>query len=375
MYVVSHLLVAVVPVVGALFGTAILTPPARLLRDRGLPPLLATWIVFLIAISIGAGLAWWLVPSVGSEIGTLRGSLAHGLDQVRTWLTGAPLHLSTAQVDAFVGRIRAQASASSGVLLHGALAGALLALEFAASVLLTIVLTFFFVKDGGSLAAWLGGFAEPSRRDRMQGAATLAWQTFSAYVQGTAINGLVNGTLMGLGLAAIGVPLAVPIAVITFFGGFFPLVGGLVSGGVAVLVALATKGVSGALLVAALTVLIHHVEGYVVGPFVLGRKVNLHAVVIVLALSVGTVVGGVFGAFVAVPVVAISLALVEFYRGLPVEVVATTDQARSLPRARLAVVRWASNRRERDPAGDGVVPPSATEALEPGPQPKDDTER
>ena len=271
------------------------------------------------------------MPSVGSELGNLRGALVHGLDQVRAWLTGPPFHLSPTQVDAAVARIRAQASASNAVLLHGALAGALLALEIAASILLTIVLTFFFVKDGGSLATWLGGFAEPSRRDRMQGAAALAWQTFSAYVQGTAINGLVNGTLMGLGLTAIGVPLAVPIAVITFFGGFFPLVGGLISGGIAVLVALASTGIRGAILVLALTTLIHHVEGYVVGPFVLGRKVRLHAVVIVLALSVGTVVGGVFGAFVAVPVTAISLALIEFYRGLPIEIVATTDQGRSLP--------------------------------------------
>ena len=302
MYVVSHLLVAVVPLVGALFGAAILIPPASWLRDRGTPPLLATWIVFLVAFAIGAGLAWWLVPSVGSEIPDLRGTLVQGLDQVRTWLTGAPLHLSTAQVDAVVGRIRAQTSASGAILLHGAIAGALLVLEIVASCLLTIVLTFFFVKDGGSLAAWLGGFAEPSRRDRMQGAATLAWQTFTAYVQGTAINGLVNGTLMGLGLSLLGVPLAIPIAVITFFGGFFPLVGGIISGGVAVLVALSAKGIGGALQVIVLTILIHNVEGYIVGPFVLGRKVKLHAVVIVLALSVGTVVGGVFGAFIAVPV-------------------------------------------------------------------------
>jgi predicted PurR-regulated permease PerM len=370
-WVVAHMLVVVVPLVGALFGAAILSPPARWLRDRGLPPALATWLVFLFAFATIAVLAAWLIPAVGSQLGDLRGTLAHGLDQVRTWLTSGPLHFSSTQVDDLVNRIRAQATASGAVLLHGTIAGALLILEVAAAVLLTLVLTFFFVKDGVSLAGWLGAFAETSRRDRMEQAAALSWQIFTAYVQGTAINGAVNGLLMTAGLTLIGVPLALPIGVITFFGGFFPLVGAIVSGGVAVLVALVAKGTGGALLVLALTVLIHHMEGYIVGPFVLGRKVKLHAVVIILALSIGTVVGGVFGAAVAVPVTAIGLALVEFYRGLPVAVVSTTAEGRSLPLARLAVVRRVSNRRHRrsEPSVAEAVPEAEVE--EPGPQPEE----
>jgi predicted PurR-regulated permease PerM len=371
LYLVSHLLVAIIPVVGALFMTAILLPLARWLRARGLPALLATWIVFLLTVAALGGLAWWLIPAVGSEVGDLRGTLSHGLGQIRDWLTSGPLHLSRTQVDSLVKELQSQAGQGSSLILHGALSGLQLVAEVLAAILLTFVLTFFFVKDGESLAGWLGQFADPARRDRLKGAGSVAWQTFTAYVRGTAINGLIDGTLMGVGLFAIGIPLAVPIAVITFFGGFFPLVGGIVSGAIAILVALVSKGIAGALLVTGLAVLIHHLEGYIVGPFVLGRKVRLHAVVILLALSVGTIVGGIFGAFVAVPVTAITLALVEYYRGLPVEVVTSTAEARSLPQARLAVVKWVSGRRRRRESA-GVVPATEQEVTRPGPQPEGD---
>jgi hypothetical protein len=147
-------------------------------------------------------------------------------------------------------------------------------------------------------------------------------------------------------------------------------VGGIVSGVIAILVAMVSKGLTGALLATGLAILIHNLEGYIVGPFVLGRKVRLHAVVILLALSVGTIVGGIFGAFIAVPVTAIALALIEYYRGLPVQVVATTAEARSLPQARLAVVKWVSRRRHRGGEGEGVVRPTEEEVTEPGPQPE-----
>jgi putative heme transporter len=204
----------------------------------------------------------------------------------------------------------------------------------------------------------------------VRGAAHVAWGTFTAYVQGTAINGLINGVLMGVGLLIIGVPLALPIAVLTFLGGFFPLVGGIVSGVIAILVALVSEGFGGALLVLALAVLIHHVEGYLVGPIVLGRNVRLHAVVILLALAIGTTVGGIFGAFVAVPVIAVFLALVEFYGGLPVAVVSTTGAGIALPAKRLAVVRWVRNRRSRSRDHEPLAPPTDG-TIEPGPQPED----
>jgi predicted PurR-regulated permease PerM len=148
----------------------------------------------------------------------------------------------------------------------------------------------------------------------VQAIGTRAWTTLSGYVRGTAINGLVNGILMALGLVLLGVPLVPAIGVLTFFGGFFPIVGAFVSGAVAALVALVAKGPGTALLVVGLTVVIHHVEGYLVGPFVLGRALRLHPVVVLLALAAGGTVAGVLGAFIAVPVTAVTVAIVDELR-------------------------------------------------------------
>jgi predicted PurR-regulated permease PerM len=141
-----------------------------------------------------------------------------------------------------------------------------------------------------------------------------SWITLTGYVRGTAVNGLVNGALMSVGLLLLHVPLVPVIAVLTFFGGFFPIVGAFVSGAVAAAVALVANGPGTALLVVGLTIVVHHVEGYLVGPIVLGRAVRLHTIVVLLALAAGGEVAGVFGAFVAVPLTAVVVGIVDELR-------------------------------------------------------------
>src|SRR5262249_55212239 len=153
-----------------------------------------------------------------------------------------------------------------------------------------LVTTFFFVKDGerlfrGAIRVW-----GRRRSGDLLELGTLVWRTLSGYVRGTTINGIVNGVLMGLGLYLLGVPLSVPLGVLTFFGAYFPIVGAIASGAVAALVALAANGPVTALVVVGLTVLIHNLEGYLVGPLVLGRAVHLHPLVVVLAIAAGGVV-------------------------------------------------------------------------------------
>jgi predicted PurR-regulated permease PerM len=176
------------------------------------------------------------------------------------------------------------------------------------------VLTFFFVKDGGRITAWALDLVSESRANDARAIGRRAWEVLSGYIRGTAINGLVNATVLALGLWILGVPLVIPIALLTFVGSFVPLVGAIVSGALAAGVAIASRGVAAALIVVGLTVVIHHLEGYLVGPFVLGRAVRLHPVAVLLVLSVGTVLGGVVGAFLAVPTASVLLAVNEHYR-------------------------------------------------------------
>ncbi|MDQ1565566.1 MAG: hypothetical protein QOF96_446 [Actinomycetota bacterium] len=330
--VLSRVTVVVVPVIGALFVSAVLVPPARWLRRHGWPPLLATWGSFLAAAAIVVGIGFWLVPRVADQWDPLRQSLAQNVDDTRNWLIDGPLHLSKSQVDRYANEAKelitgnkvaagngrpADPGASSiigGRLLRGAASGFRLFIHFLAGMILTIVISFFFVKDGNAMSDWFLEQLPPSSAVTLQAIGARSWQTLTGYVRGTAVNGLVNGALMSVGLLLLHVPLVPVIAVLTFFGGFFPIVGAFVSGGVAAAVALVAKGPGTALLVVGLTVVIHHVEGYLVGPIVLGRAVRLHTIVVLLALAAGGEVAGVFGAFVAVPLTAVVVGIVDELR-------------------------------------------------------------
>ena len=330
----SRLSVVVIPVIGALFVSAILVPVARWLRRHGWPPLIATWATFLAAAAVAAGVGAALVPRVADQWDPLRQSLAKTVDDSRDWLIDGPLHLPPSQVDRYAGEARdilagkkpaangakqddsasTATSVLGGRLLRGAASGFRLIVHLRAALIRTVVISFFFVKDGSLMSDWFLAQLEPSTAARVRAIGTRSWLTLTGYVRGTAVNGVVNAALMSAGLLILHVPLVPVIAVLTFLGGFFPIVGAFVSGGIAAMVALVADGSGTALLVVGLTAVIHHVEGYLVGPIVLGRAVRLHTVVVLLALAAGGEVGGVLGAFVAVPLTAVIVGIVDELR-------------------------------------------------------------
>jgi predicted PurR-regulated permease PerM len=248
---------------------------------------------------------------------TLRDSAGHGVNQVKHWLATGPLHISRRELNHDFDRLSKDARAHASGL---ALEGATIALEVAGGLLLTFVTTFFFVKDGDRLARSAIQLFGRRRAEELGELGSLLWRTLTGYVRGTTINGVVNGVVIGVGLYLLGVPLSLPLAVLTFFGAYFPIVGSFVSGAVAALVALAANGPVSALSVVGLTVLIHNLEGYLVGPLVLGRSVELHPLAVLLVIAVGGVIAGIVGAFLAVPVAALVTTTVRFYRRMQPEV-------------------------------------------------------
>jgi putative heme transporter len=306
----SRILVVVVPVVVALFLSTILTPPARWLRRRGWPPALATWAVFVASALLLGGIVAWLVPTIAHEVGAIGDSASRGIKQVQDWLVHGRLHLSRRDVRRDFNQVGDQLKANAGGF---ALRGAAIVGQLVTGILLSLVLTFFFVKDGDRLANGMLRLASSTRHHDLRALGRRGWSTLTGYIRGTAINGVINGALMTAGLLIIGVPLAAPIGVLTFFGAFFPIVGAIVTGLLAALVALVAKGPVAALIVVGLTVLIHNVEGYLVGPLVLGRAVKLHPVAILLALAIGGLLAGIVGAFLAVPTTAVAASVYDFY--------------------------------------------------------------
>jgi predicted PurR-regulated permease PerM len=320
--VLARLTVVVVPIIGGLFLSVVLVPPARWLRSHGWPPALATWAVFLSGVAIIVGLGFWLIPVAAHQSGPLRSSLADSINNVRNWLVHGPLHLSAAQVDRYAREARdavTGAKGDSGTVIGGRLLqGAVGSLQFLfhllATFALTLVVSFFFVKDGDVMSDWIARQFQPATAERLHAIGSRSWTTLSGYVRGTAVNGLVNAIIMAIGLSLLHVPLVPAIAVLTFFGGFFPILGAFLSGAVAALVALVAKGPGVALLVVGLTFVVHHVEGYLVGPIVLGRAVRLPTIVVLLALATGGELAGVLGAFIAVPLTAVTVGVIDELR-------------------------------------------------------------
>lgn len=315
-YLLVYLRLVVLPVIVALFLSTLLVPPARWLRGHGWPPLAATWAVIGGAILVIAGASAALTPQIGPEIGTLRARVTTGLDDVQRWLREGPLHISDTQLSDLLDRARQEVQTNSRALTRGALSGATLAVEVLTGALLSLVLTFFFVKDGERMGNWLARQAG-SRADDARAAGRRAFETLGAYLRGQATVGLIDGVLIGIGLAVVGVPLAVPLAFLVFLGAFLPIVGAFLSGLAAALVALVSEGPVAALIIVGITVVVQQLEGHVLAPLVLGRAVKLHPVVILLALTAGGVVGGIIGAALAVPAVAVVTSVGSYLRQHP----------------------------------------------------------
>ena len=323
-YVLVTLRLVVIPIFVALLVSTLLVPVANALWSRGLPSLLATWLTMMLALGTLAGVVYIIVPQVADELDTVGQTVKAGFEDVVAWLIEGPLDLTRAQIDDYIDQASSQLNERRSSLISGAFKGAYVILEIVTGFVLTIVLVFFFVKDGERIAnAFLGLFGEERRAD-VREIASRSWVALGAYIRGTAIVGVVDALFIGGGLLIMGVPLVVPLTIITFFAAFFPLVGAVAAGILATLVALVTKGFVAALVIAGVTILVQQVEGDVLQPVVLGRAVNLHPLVILLSLTAGAIVAGIAGAFLAVPLAAVTTVVVTYMRAKkkppPVEV-------------------------------------------------------
>lgn len=304
--VLVKLRLVVLPVIAALFVSALLGPLAQKLKGKGWPPVLATWTVMLGTILVFAGVVGAVAPSVGEELDEVGSSAKQGFDDIIDYLAESPLKLSKADVDRYLDQAVEEISANRDKITAGVLSGAAKAVEFITEFFLTLVLIFFFVKDGPQMFSWFESQFPSRNRRHVRAIGERAWGAIGGYLRGTAIIALVDAVLIGLTLLVVGVPLVIPLAVLTFFGAFFPLIGALAAGIVAALVALVTSGPFDALIVGAAILVIQQVEGDVLQPIVMGKSVRLHPVVILLALTAGAVTAGLVGAFIAVPVAAVA---------------------------------------------------------------------
>lgn len=313
-FVLVQLAVVVLPVFLALFATTLLRPPAEWLHSRGIPRLAAALLSVTGGLVLLGGLVVLIVPPFIDNIQDLGGELRGGVGEGRTWLEDGPLGLSEAQIDDYVDRAEQALRDHGAVIATGVLGGARVLIELLAALALSVVLTFFFVKDGERIVRWLLGLFPDPRRQELEEIGRRSWRTLASYLRGVTIVALFDSVFIGLALVVIGVPAALPLAVFTFFGAYVPIVGAVVTGIAAVIVALIANGLVPAALVAAAVLIVQQVESNLLQPFVVGRAVAVHPIVILMTVMAGGILGGVIGAMVAVPLVAVAVRVGGFMR-------------------------------------------------------------
>ncbi|TFC76989.1 AI-2E family transporter [Cryobacterium cheniae] len=312
-YALVQVKLVVIPVLVALILASALAPLVGWLRKRGLPIMLATWITLLTGALILAGIITLIVFAVRNQWGALVTAAGDGLDELRGLLVEGPLALDSEQFnavrDAVVGFVT---SAQFGT---GALAGVSAAVELVTGALLVLVILFFFLKDGGQIWRFFLRFLHGEGLERAHRIGDVTPEVLGQYVRGTAIIALFDAVLIGVGLAILQVPLALPLAVIVFLTAFIPLIGATIAGILAALVALVANGPLVALIVVAIVIVVNQLEGDLLNPVVMAGSLKLHPLVILVALTVGTILGGIAGAVLAVPIVAVGWAMIKVWDG------------------------------------------------------------
>lgn len=308
-----RLRVVVVPIVVALMIASVLSPPARFLERHHVPPLAATWLVFFVAFAAFAGVGAWAGPRVVNQFHDLGPALSASLDRVTGWLTDGPFHFSHSQIDRWANDAKDALSANRDQLVHGLFRGARLVVDLATGALLSVVLAFFFVKDGPRISGWVAGQLDGNARRDLREVGGRAWKTLAGYIRGSSIDGVIEASLKAIGLLVLGVPLVVPLALLTFFGGYLPFVGAVLAGVVSASVALVAKGPGTALMVALLSLAIQTVEKHLLQPLVMRRAIELHPTVILVSITTGGALAGILGAFIAVPFVAVTVSIGDYF--------------------------------------------------------------
>jgi putative heme transporter len=306
----ARMMLVVLPVIISVLLTTLLSPIARRLRARRWRPAPAAFAATGLGVVVFFGLWALIIPGVLSQSDDLVSNLQEGASQAVSVLE--PLGIGRGDIDKAIDE--GLKSVQGGAVANEVLTGAVLLTQWAAAIVLIVVLTFFLLKDGARIWDWIVELFHEDRQPVLREVGARAWAALSAYVQGVFLVATIDAVFIGAGLLIVGVPVAMPLIVLTFVAAFFPIVGAFTAGVAAVLVALVANGLVAALVILAIIVAVQQLEGNVFYPIVVGRKLQLHPVAILVVLTVGGVLAGVAGAFLAVPTAAVGAAVLGYMR-------------------------------------------------------------
>jgi predicted PurR-regulated permease PerM len=312
LFLVSTLQLIVVPLMVAILISALLVPGAAFLQRHGWPKWVAIVAVILAVLAVLAGLGFLVVTQIIDELPELRHRTFHAYSDIKVFLTAGPFHFSDRQLNGFFrDGVKALQTDTNG-LLAGALSIGSSFTHFFTGLLLTVFGTVILLIDGRSVWRWVVRLFPRRARSAVDGAGQAGWRTLTSFVKVQIFVALVNSVGIGVIAGILRIPLAFPIAVAVFLGSFIPVVGSIVTGIIAVFVALVYNGWVVALIMLAGVLFIHLLESQVLQPLVMGNAVKVHPLAVVFAVAGGALVAGIAGALFAVPVVATVNTMVHF---------------------------------------------------------------
>jgi predicted PurR-regulated permease PerM len=305
LWVITHLELIFVPVALAAMMAALLMPAVDLLHSRRVPRGAAVATVILGAIAVVGGIMTFVVSQFISGAPDLVEQVTRSIDGLRVWLIEGPAHLSKDQIDHAGDSVITALRENQAKLTSGALSTAGTITEIVTGALLVLFTLIFLLNGGRDIFAFVTKIFPVTVRDRVRDAGRAGFRSLIGYVRATCLVALVDAVGIGTGLAIMGVPLALPLASLVFLGAFIPLVGAVLTGGIAVIVALIAKGWVYALITLGLIIAVQQLEAHVLQPIVMGRAVSVHPLAVVLAIAGGGVLAGIVGALLAVPILAV----------------------------------------------------------------------
>jgi predicted PurR-regulated permease PerM len=304
LWVIQRLEVIVVPVALATMLAALLLPAVDFLDRRGAPRAGAVALMLLSGFAVVGGILTFVISQFIEGVPALADQVSTSIEGVGKWLGGPPLNVSDQQIqqirDAAIEALRN----NQEKLTSGALSTAGTVTEIVTGALLVLFTLIFLLQGGRNIYTFVTKIFPDDVRERVRDAGRAGFRTLIGYVRATFLVALVDAVGIGTGLAIMGVPLALPLASLVFLGAFIPLVGAVITGFLAVIVALIAKGWIYALITLGLIIAVQQLEGHVLQPLVMGRAVSIHPLAVVLAIAGGGVMAGIIGALLAVPAVA-----------------------------------------------------------------------
>jgi predicted PurR-regulated permease PerM len=298
-------------VLAAIVAT-ILWPPTKALIRFGLPTGAAAGLVTVGFIGLLAGIIALIVPSVIDQAPDLADKASGGIGKIRDWLEGPPFNLADEQLNNWTGALVSKLQESASQIAAGVFTGVGAVTSALVNIVVVLFLAFFFVKDGPKFLPWLHSLIGDTSGVHFENVLLRVWHALGGFIRTQAVVSFIDAVMIGIGLVILDVPLALALTVITFLGGFVPIVGALVAGALAALVALVANGFTTALIVLAIIVAVQQIEGNVLQPVLQSRSLNLHAAVVLLAVTLGGSLWGIVGVFLAVPAASVGAVVLRY---------------------------------------------------------------